>query len=63
MCVLDHFYACVYTQGFDTQTTSQHNILTQKNSQVFLVLRTGFEPQVFGSQVNALPTEPSCQPH
>ena len=40
----DHSYACVYTQGLDTLTTSQHNILTRKKiSQTFLVLRTGFE--------------------
>ena len=25
-------YACVYTQGWGTPTTSQHNILTRKNS-------------------------------
>ena len=37
-------YACVYTQGWGTPTTSQHNILTWKNSQIVLVLQTGFEP-------------------
>ena len=33
-----------YTPGVGTPTTSQHNNLTRKNSQIFLVLRTGFEP-------------------
>ena len=28
--------------------------LTRKNSQLFLELRTGFEPLVFGSRVDAL---------
>ena len=27
---------CVYTRGLGTQTTSQHNILTRKNSHIFL---------------------------
>ena len=38
------FYVCVYTRGWGTPTTSQHNILTRKNSHFVLVLRTGFEP-------------------
>ena len=38
-------YACVYTRGWGTPTTSQHNILTRKKlSQFVLVLRMGFEP-------------------
>ena len=30
-CVRDHSYACIYTRGLDTPT-SQHNILTRKNT-------------------------------
>ena len=42
-------YACVYTWGWATPT-SQHNILTQKNSHKFvLVLWAGFEPLVMES--------------
>ena len=36
-CVRDHSYACVYTQGLGTLTTSQHNILTKKNSHKFVL--------------------------
>ena len=32
-CVRGHSYACVYTRGLGTPTTSQHNILTRKNAQ------------------------------
>ena len=32
MCVREHSYACVYTWGLGTSTTSQHNILTWKHS-------------------------------
>ena len=35
-CVHDHSYACIYTQGLGTLTSSQHNILDSENlSQVF----------------------------
>ena len=42
-CVSDHLYACVYTRGLGTPTTSQHNIFDSKKtlSQIFLVLLTG----------------------
>ena len=42
LCVRVHW-------GWGTPTTSQHNILTRKNSQIFLVLRKGFEPLVMES--------------
>ena len=37
-CEHDHSYACVYTRGLGTPTTSQHNILTRKkpSHKVFL---------------------------
>ena len=45
MCVRDHSYACVYTQGLGTSTTSEYNIFDWENlSQIFLVLLKGFEP-------------------
>ena len=52
-CVRDlFFYALVYTRGLGTPTASQHNIFYSENlSQLFFVLLTGFEPQVFGSRV------------
>ena len=34
-CLRDHCYAYLYTRGLGTPTTSQHNILTRKNSQFF----------------------------
>ena len=48
-----HSYVCAYTWGLGTLTTSQHNIFdsVEKLSQIVLVLLTGFEPWVFGSQV------------
>ena len=52
--VHDHSYACVYTLGLGTPTTSQQNIFdSEELSQMFLVLlaRPGFEPRVFGSRV------------
>ena len=62
-CVRDHSYACVYTRGFGTSTTSQHNILTRKKlSRIVLVLRTGFEPRVLVSRVDAVPIEPPRHP-
>ena len=54
-CVRGHFYACVYTRGLGTQTASQHNILTRKNSPCFLVHLTGFGPRVSGSRFRCLP--------
>ena len=49
---------------FNVRTpTSEHILLTRKNSHnCFLVLWTGFEPLVFGSRVDALPTEPPRHP-
>ena len=64
-CLRDNSYACAYTHGgLGTPTTSQHTIFTRKKplSQMFLVLRTGFEPLVFGSRVDALPIEPPRHP-
>ena len=50
-CVHDHSYACVYTQVLGT-ATSQHNTFdSEKLSQIFLVLRMGFELRVFESRV------------
>ena len=60
-CVYDHAFLCVriYTRGLGTPTACQHTILTRKKrSHSFPVLRTGFEPRVFGSRVDVLPTEP-----
>ena len=54
-CVRGHFYACVYTRGLGTQTASQHNILTRKNSPCFLVHLTGFGPRVSGSRARCPP--------
>ena len=51
----------VYThRGLGTPTASQHNIFdSEKLSQIFHVLQTqaGFEPTVFGSSPDALPTD------
>ena len=52
--VHDHSFACVYTRGLGTPTTSQHNMFDSENNSV-LVLSTGFEPLVFGSRVDARP--------
>ena len=42
-CVCDYSYACVYTWGLGTPTTSQHNIFDWKTSHnFFIVLLTGF---------------------
>ena len=44
MCIHDHFYVCVYTQGLGTPTASQHNIFDSgKLSHIFLLLPTGFK--------------------
>ena len=53
-----------YTHGgWGTKTASQHNNFDwEKLTQIFLVLRTGFEPLIFGSRVDALPTEPPRHP-
>ena len=53
-------YACVYTQGWGTPT-SQHNILTQKNSHRFF-LCSGWDLNLWSwnpldFEANALPTE------
>ena len=48
-----------------TPTASQPNILdSEKLSQLFLVLlmQTGFEPRVFGSESDAVTTEPTRHP-
>ena len=42
-------YMCIHTGVGHTMTTSQHHILTRKNSQIFLVLWTGFKPLVMES--------------
>ena len=45
--------------GLSIQTASQHNISDSKTTHTFLiVLLTGFEPSFFGSESDALPTEP-----
>ena len=50
MCVRDHSYGCVYTRGLGPPTASLHNIFDfGKTVKKILALRTGFEPQVFGS--------------
>ena len=49
-CVCDHSYACIYRRRLGTPT-SQHIFDSEKLSQIFLVLLTGFEPRVFGSRV------------
>ena len=47
-----HFNACVHTWGLGTLTASQHNIFdSEKLSQIFLVLKTGFKPRVLGPRV------------
>ena len=49
MCVCDHSYACVYTQGFGTLTVSQLNIFDLKKLTNLLVPLTVFEPQIIES--------------
>ena len=49
MCIRDHSYACMYTRGLGTLTTS--HFLLGKTQKKFIVLLTGFEPRLFGSQV------------
>ena len=44
-----------------TDNESAQHFDSEKLSQMFLVLWTGFEPLVFGSRVDALPTEPPQQ--
>ena len=62
--VRDHFYVCVYTQGLGTPTMSQTTFLTRKNShKFFIVLRMGFEPRVFGSQVRCSTNWATPSPH
>ena len=51
--VHDHSYACVFRQGLGTPM-SLHNILTQKNSQFFLLLQTGYEPLPCVTTANSL---------
>ena len=52
LCVCDHSCACIYThRGWAHQQRVSRTFLTQKNSQIFLVLLTGFKPQTFGSRV------------
>ena len=59
--ILMHAY--IYTGvAMGTLTTSQHNILTPKNSQILIVLQTRFKPLVFESRVDALPIEPPRHP-
>ena len=51
----------IHTGVGHTPTVSQHsNFDSEKLSQMFLVLQMGFEPVVFGSGEDALPTEPRC---
>ena len=60
MCVYGLSYACVYTRGLGTPTTSQHNLFDLENLKCFfLVLLTGFEPSTFGSPVQHEPTRHS----
>ena len=58
MCVRNHSCACVYTRevGHIDNESAQH-LDSEKLSQLFLVLRTGFEPLVLGTQVDALAIE------
>ena len=49
----------IHTGVGHTDSESAHNFDSEKLSQLVLVLPTGFEPRVFGSGVDALPTEPS----
>ena len=48
----------VHTDNESAQHFDSENLL-----QIVLVLRTGFEPLVFGSRVDALPTEPPRHPY
>ena len=50
-CIHGHSYACVYLRGLGIPTVSQHMFYSEKLSQMFHELRTGFEPQVFWSGV------------
>ena len=53
-----------YTHGgLGSPTTCQHIFASEKLSQIFLALLTGFEPPVFGSQVRHLTNcDPSMGP-
>ena len=54
MCVRDCSYACVYTWGLGTSTSSQHNIFDSENPSQFLIAlltQTGFKPRFFRSRV------------
>ena len=56
-CVCDHSYARVRIHrgvGHTDNESAQH-FDSEKLSQIFLVLRMGFEPLVFRSRVDALP--------
>ena len=49
-CVRDQSYVCLYTRGLGTSIASQHNIFySEKLTNLFLVLLTGFEPRVMKS--------------
>ena len=50
-CVRDHSYVCVYTWGLDTLKACQHIFDSEKLSQYFFILLTGFELRVFGARV------------
>ena len=56
MCVCDHS-ACMHMGFGHTDNVSAQHFFIWKNSQIFLVLLTGFEPSPFGSESDALPIE------
>ena len=62
MCVHDHSYACVCTQGLGTCTQQRVSttFLTEKLSQIVLVLliQAGFNLGSLDLKSDALPTEP-----
>ena len=63
-CVGDDSYACVYTRGLGTPTTSQYNIFySEKLSNLFLMLLTGPGSNLrsLDLESDALPTEPPHQ--
>ena len=52
----------VHTGVGHTDSEATQHFDSEKLSQIFLVLLTRFEPLVFASRVDALPTEPPCHP-
>ena len=61
MYVIILVHACTHGVWAHQQQVST-TLLTRKNSQIFLVLLTGFEPSSFGSESDALPIEPLRHP-